>query len=236
VLNDELNSAVLATKYVGGIYTSRAHRDERGAPLPFESVPRAQQRRAFDLVDRYVLSSRAFRFSPELLNAAAPTRYGVHWGANGVRRADFPIREVIAELQDDAIAEMFSPVNLGRIADQELKVRKPGDTMTLADLFAWTNAAIYDDLGQSTIAPTHRELQRRFADLQMEIVALPSAFADQLDLPRETQSLARYNLMRLAARLGGAVKAARDEGTRAHLVDLRVRVQGVLDAHNVRNI
>jgi hypothetical protein len=236
VLNDELNSAVLATKYVGGIYTSRAHRDERGAPLPFESVPRAQQRRAFDLVDRYVLSSRAFRFSPELLNAAAPTRYGVHWGANGVRRADFPIREVIAELQDDAIAEMFSPVNLGRIADQELKVRKPGDTMTLADLFAWTNAAIYDDLGQSSIAPTHRELQRRFADLQMEIVALPSAFADQLDLPRETQSLARYNLMRLAARLGGAVKAARDEGTRAHLVDLRVRVQGVLDAHNVRNI
>ncbi len=236
VLNDELNSALLATKYVGGIYTSRAHRDERGAPLPFASVPRAQQRRAFDLIDRYVLSSNAFRFSPELLNAAAPTRYGVHWGANGVRRSDFPIREVIAELQDDAIAEMFSPVNLTRIGDQELKVRKPGDTMTLADLFAWTNAAIYDDLGRPTIAPTHRELQRRFADLQMEIVALPSAFADQLDLPRETQSLARYDLIRLAARLGGAIRAARDEGTRAHLVDLRVRVEGVLDAHNVRAI
>ncbi len=236
VLNDELNSAELATKYVGGIYTSRAHRDERGAPPPFESVPRAQQRRAFDLIDRYVLSSRAFRFSPELLNAVAPTRYGIHWGANGIRRSDFPIREVIAELQDNAIAEMFSPVNLARVGDQELKVRKPGDTMTLSDLFAWTNAAIYDDVGRSSIDPTHRELQRRFADLQMEIVALPSAFADQLDLPRETQSLARYNLIRLASRLGGAIRAARDDGTRAHLVDLRVRVQGVLDAHNVRTI
>jgi hypothetical protein len=236
VLNDQLNSAELATKYVGGIYTSRAHRDERGATLPFESVPRAEQRRAFDLIDRYVLSSRAFRFSPELLNAVAPTRYGVHWGANGVRRTDFPIREVIAELQDDAIAEMFSPVNLARVGDQELKVRKAGDTMTLADLFAWTNAAIYDDLGRASIDPTHRELQRRFADLQMEIVALPSSFADQLDLPRETQSLARYNLIRLASRLGGAIRAARDDGTRAHLVDLRARVQGVLDAHNVRAI
>jgi hypothetical protein len=236
VLNNQLNNAALASKYVGGIYTSRAHRGQPGAPMPFESVPRAQQRRAFDLLDRWVLSSRAFNFSPELLNAAAPTRYGIHWGAGGVRRSDFPIREVIAELQDDVISEMFSPVNLGRVADQELKVRKAGETMTLADLFAWTNSAVYDDLSRGTIAPAHRELQRRFTDLQMQIVALPSAFADQLDLPRETQSLARYSLMRLSARLDRAVAAARDDGTRAHLVDLRVRVNGVLHAQNVRSI
>ena len=62
----------------------------------------------------------------------------------------------------------------------------------------------------------------------MQIVALPSAFADQLNLPRETQSLARYNLMRLSSRLDRAVAAAGDDGTRAHLVDLRVRVNGVL--------
>ncbi|HZX67704.1 MAG TPA: zinc-dependent metalloprotease, partial [Candidatus Elarobacter sp.] len=236
VLTDQLNNAGLASKYVGGIYTSRAHRGQPGAALPFAAISRAQQRRAFDLLDRWVLSSRAFRFSPELLNAAAPTRYGIHWGANGVRRSDFPIREVIAELQDDVISEMFSPVNLGRVADEELKVRKPGETMTLADLFAWTNAAIYDDLGRAAIAPPHRELQRRFADLQMQIVALPSAFADQLDLPRETQALARYNLMRLSSRLDGAVAAARDDGTRAHLIDLRVRVNGVLHAQNIRSI
>ncbi len=236
VLNNQLNDAELAAKFVGGIYTSRAHRDQPGAPLPFAAIPRAQQRRAFDLLDRWVLSSRALRFSPELLNAAAPTRYGIHWGANGVRRSDFPVREVIAELQDDVISEMFSPVNLGRVADQEIKVRKPGDTMTLTDLFAWTNAAVYDDLGRPSIDPAHRELQRRFADLQEAIAQLPSAFADQLDLPRETQALARANLVRLSGRLDGAVHAARDDGTRAHLSDLRVRVRGVLDARNTRSI
>jgi len=236
VLNNELNNAVLASKYVGGIYTSRAHRGQPGAPLPFETIPRAQQRRAFDLLDRWVLSSKAFRFSPELLNAVSPTRYGAHWGAGGVRRADFPIREVIAEIQDDVIGEMFSPVNLGRVADQELKVRKPGDTMTLADLFAWTNAAIYDDLGGPRIDAPHRELQRRFADLQMEIAALPAGLADLLDLPRETQELARYHLIGLAARLNHAIAASRDEATKAHLVDLRVRVNGILNAHNVRTI
>jgi hypothetical protein len=153
-----------------------------------------------------------------------------------VQRSDFPVREVIAELQDDVISELFSPVNLARVADQEMKVRKPGETMTLADLFGWTNAAVYDDLGRGSIDPAHRELQRRFSDLQMEIVALPAPYADQLNLPRETQALARYNLIRLAGRLDGAVRAARDDGTRAHLVDLRVRVKGLLDARNVRNI
>ncbi|HEY0395068.1 MAG TPA: zinc-dependent metalloprotease [Candidatus Elarobacter sp.] len=236
VLNNQLNNAALAAKYVGGIYSSRAHRGQPGATLPFRSIPRTEQRRAFDLLDRWVLSSRAFRFSPELLNAAAPVRYGIHWGANGVRRSDFPIREVVAELQDDVITEMFSPVNLARVADQELKVRKAGDTMTLTDLFAWTNAAVYDDVGRASIAPAHRELQRRFADLQMQITQLPAAYADQLDLPRETQSLARQSLMRLSSRLDRAVAAARDDGTRAHLVDLRVRVNGVLNAHNVRSV
>ena len=143
---------------------------------------------------------------------------------------------MIAELQDDVISEMFSPINLGRVADQQLKVRKPGDTMTLADLFGWTNAAIYDDLGRATIDPAHRELQRRFTDLQEAIAQLPSAFADQLNLPRETQALARASLVRLSGRLDGAVRAARDDGTRAHLQDLRVRVRGVLDARNTRSI
>ncbi len=236
VLNSEVNAGLLAAKYVGGIYTSRAHRGEPGGTLPFSSISRAEQRRAFALIDRWILSSRAFRFSPDLLNSAAPNRYGIHWGADRISRPDFPIREVIAEVQDDVIGEMFSPVNLARIGDQELKVRKPGDTMTMADLFAWTNASIYDDLGRPSIAPAHRELQRRFADLEMQIVSLPVGYVDLLDLPRETQSLARYNLMKLDARFDGAIAAARDEGTRAHLIDLRVRVRGLLHAQNLRSI
>jgi hypothetical protein len=236
ILNDQNAISALAAQYVGGIETSRAHRGEPRAPLPFVAISRAEQRRAFDLLDHWVLSSRAFRFSPDLLNAAAPTRFGLHWGSTNPRRADFPIREVIAEVQDDVIVRLFSPENIARIADQEYKMRHPGETMTLADLFSWTNAAIYDDVGRPSIDPAHRELQRRFADLQMQIVALPSSAVDQLDLPRETQELARYELMKLSSRLDAAIRAAKDEATRAHLVDLRARVAGVLRAQNVRQV
>jgi hypothetical protein len=236
LLNSQLSASAIASRFVGGMYTSRAHRDEPNAKLPFALIPRSEQRRAFELLDRNVLSSHAFRFPPSLLDAAAPDQFGVHWGASSPRRRDFPIREVIAELQDDVITTLFSPANIARIADEEVKQRHPGETMSLADLFAWTNAAIYDDLGRPTIDPTHRELQRRFADLQIQIVSLPSVFVDQLGLPRETQALARYNLVKLAQRLAKAASAARDEGTRAHLDDLRSRVQGVLQARNVRSV
>jgi hypothetical protein len=234
ILNNELSAIDLAAHYIGGIYTSRAHRGQPGAGPPFRSISRTEQRRAFELIDRYVFSARAFNYSPELLNELTTTRFGFHWDSGDVRRPDFPLREVVAEIQDDAISTMFSAPNLSRIADQSLKVARPGDTMTLSDLFSWTNGAIFDDLGSASIAPTHRELQRRFADLEMEIALLPSFVLDSLGLPRETQALSRQSLVAIADRLDAALGAARDPGTRAHLADLRSRIHGALNPQTPR--
>jgi hypothetical protein len=236
VLNSELRSGLIAVKYVGGIATSRAHRLQPGAPLPLTPISRAQERRAFALLDRWIFSSHAFRYPPTLLDAVPPTRYGLHWDSGGIRRADFPIREIIAEIQDDMIGELFFPPTLARIADEEVDVAHPGQTMTLSDLFAWTNAAVYDDIGAPAIDPAHRELQRRFADLQMAIFVLPSAYLELLGVPRETQPLARSNLVKLAAKLAAAERTTTDPGTRAHVADLLVRVRGVLHATNLRSI
>jgi hypothetical protein len=235
MLNNQLSATILASRYIGGVYTSRDHRGERGGAPPFRSIPRDEQRRAFDLVDRYVFSSQAFVYPPGLLNMVAPDRFGLHWNSGGIRRADFPVREVVGEIQDAAIAQMFAPAALARIGDQAIKGR-PGETMSLADLFAWTNAAIYDDLGQPTIAPLHRDLQRRFADLQMQIAFLPSPAMDQLGLPREVQALARYSLRGLKPKLDTAYARATDVATKAHIDDLRSRIAGALSPNANRSI
>lgn len=234
ILNNELSSIDLAAHYIGGIYTSRAHRGQAGATPPFRSISRVEQRRAFDLIDRFVFSPDAFNYSPQLLNELSATRFGFHWDSGDLRRPDFPLREVVAEIQDDTISTMFSPPNLARIADQSLKVAHPGDTMTLADLFGWTNHAVFDDLGSPLIAPTHRELQRRFTDLQMEIALLPSFVLDSLGLPRETQALSRAALVAVAERLPHAMAMARDPGTQAHLADLQSRIHGALNPQTAR--
>jgi hypothetical protein len=225
VLNNDFANIGVAARYIGGVYTSRSHRGQPGGSPPFTAVPRAEQRRAFDVIDRYVLSSRALNYSPQLLNEVAPTRYdSTDWSTGGVRRTDFPIREVVAELQDAAIVAIFNPASISRIANESLKESRPGQTMDLADLFEWTNAAIFDDLGAHTIAAPHRDLQRRFADLELQIAFLPSGQMDQLGVPREIQALSRYELRQVRGRLDAAYRAATDVATRAHIDDLRSRI------------
>jgi hypothetical protein len=130
---------------------------------------------------------------------------------------------------------MFNPTVIARIADESLRTA-PGQTMDLADLFGWTNAALFDDLGQARIAPLHRDVQRRFLDLELEIALLPSGVMDQLSLPRDLQSIARYELRKLRGRLDGAAHAATDTETRAHLEDMTARVDAGLRASMNRAI
>jgi hypothetical protein len=234
VLNNDLADTAVAAKYMGGIYTSRSHRGQPGGAAPFEEVPRAQQHRAFELIDRYILSSHALVYSPQLLNDVAPIRYGADWSTGGVRRTDFPIREVIAQIQDGALTALFNPASISRIANAAVKDPAPGRTMDLADLFEWTNAAIFDDLGARTIAPAHRDLQRRFADLELQIALLSSSSLAQLNVTPEIQSLARYELRKLDARLGPAYASATDIATKAHLDDLRSRIDAGLHPMSVR--
>jgi hypothetical protein len=201
--------------------------------LPFRAVPRAEQQRAFGLIDRYVLSSHALQFSPALLNSVPATRFDDAFDGSGARRTDFPIGEIAAQVQDIALAQMFNPTVINRIADESLRTR-PGETMDLADLFGWTNAALFDDLGQARIAPIHRDVQRRFLDLELEIALLPSSTMAQLSLPRDVQSIARFELRRVRARLDGAERAATDRATKADLDDLRERIDAGLHAAVLR--
>lgn len=236
VLNSDLAAEGIAARFIGGVYTTRAHRGQPGAPMPFRPVPRAEQRRAFALLDRYVLSSRALQFSPQLLNSVPTPRFGNTFTGEGtVRRPDFPIREIAAQVQDAAIAAMFNPTVIARIADESLR-SQPGETMNLADLFGWTNAALFDDLGQPRIAPLHRDVQRRFLDLELEIALLPSGTLDQLALPGELQAIARFELRKLQTRLDAAEPKATDIETRAHLADMRSRVDAGLRASMTRGI
>jgi len=235
VLGSELQTADLAAHYIGGIYTSRSHRGQAGGVPPFVAIPKAEQKRAFDLIARYVFSAHALDYSPHLLSELEPQRYGFHWDSSTPAREDFPIREVIAEIQDQSIAAIISPVNLSRIADEQLKA-PAGATMTLADLFHWMNGAIYDDLNARTIAPPHRDLQRRYTDLMEEIAVLPAFAMDQFGLPRDVQAQARTTLESLNARLPAALANAHDAATRAHLVELRSRVNGILNPTMLRSI
>lgn len=227
-------SALLTTRWVGGVYTSRSHRGQQGGAAPFAPVPRGDQKRAFDLLDRYVFSAHALALSPSLIEHLGPDRFH-GWGSQGLNsRPDFPLSAFVANVQDTILYTIFTPVNIARINDQAQLA--PGKTMSLQDLFEWCSSAVYDDVASGTSIPqSHREMQRRYTDLLLQIAMLPSFALDQLQIPYETQELARYELHRAQAGVHkGLASRGLDVATRAHLSELSSRIARGLAAQNSR--
>jgi hypothetical protein len=224
-------AVMLATKYVGGIYTSRDHRGQPGARPPESPVPRETSRRAFELLADNVFSSRAMHFSPKLLSDLAPSHYS-HRGVDSLERPDFPVEEYVADIQDNVMFAMFSPDVMSRLDDEALKASPGRKPMSLADLYGWMQASVWDDLSPSvaSIDPLHRALQRRYTNLLVAFSLAPSFVVESIGYPSDAVPLARFELRRLSDRIDVALRSNRmDVPTRAHLEDLQSRVHHALD-------
>lgn len=221
--------------YMAGEYLSRSHAGDPGAAAPLTQVSRSDERRAFDLLDRYLFSNDAWHFSPATLDRLVysewETQQGGSWAYNPPPRHDEPVVEVVGSLQRRTLATMFQPLMLQRLDDLSLKA-KPGATMTLTDLFDWTQASVYGDLGSSRVASMgviHRSLQQWYARALATLWLTPPQ-----GTPYDAQALARHELVALRDELRSATsRSGLDELTRAHLESLADVVSRALDARQV---
>jgi hypothetical protein len=125
---------------------------------------------------------------------------------------------------------MFSPLVLQRLDDMSSKAA-PGATMSVADLFAWTQYSIYGKLanGQIPATPAARNLQRTYARLLIKLSNAPF-----LGTPLDAQALARHELGALSGYLKmNLMRGNLDLQTRSHLEAMKAEVGRALDAHNV---
>jgi len=229
-------AATLASKYVGGVYTSRDHRGQPGGKTPVQPIPRERSRRAFTLLADNIFSHRALNFSPQLIRQLGSNHY-LHRGVDTIESPDFPVEEYVGNIQDRVMFALFSPDAMGRLAGGQFIVARGERAMSVDDLFAWTQAAIWDDLGAPvrSIDPLHRALQRRYTNLMVAFALAPSFVLSAIGYPSDTASLARYALRRIDAGIGPALHSGSiDVATRAHLEDVQNRVRHALSANAVR--
>jgi hypothetical protein len=226
----------LTAKWIGGIYTSRDHRGQPGGKHPFSAVPRERSREAFALLAANVFSSRALHFSPQLLSDLGPNHY-LHRGVHSVEQPDFPVEAYIGDLQDSVMFSLFSPDTMSRLSDQQLKTGSGERTMSLGDLYGWTQDTIWDDLRPTMTSsdPIHRDLQRRYTRLMIAFSLAPGFVIEALGYPGDAPSLARFELRRLSGRLAAALHSTHlNVETRAHLEDMQSRVDHALSPNATR--
>jgi len=120
---------------------------------------------------------------------------------------------------------------LERLDAMESRAR-PGEAMTLADLFDWTDEGVWGDLsrgGIGTVPEVHRVLQLRYADLLVHVMLHPDP-----GTPLDASGLARHHLAALQSRLDAALaRGGYDEATTANFEQVRAIVARALSASTV---
>ena len=224
----------MALHFIGGEYLSRAHKGDPGSTLPLQPVPRAQEQRAFGLLNQYLFSENAWHYRPSLLNSLVYTEeapvWGGLWAYNPPPRHDIPIVQIAGDAQQGAVEQIFQPLMLQRLDDLAMR-SSPGQTMSLADLFDWTQSGIYGDLRSKEYAPSEvrRNLQQWYARYLIGVWLRPDP-----GTPYDAQSLARLKLVQLQSDVRAALgRSGQAEMTRAHLESLNAVVSRALDTRNV---
>jgi hypothetical protein len=242
-----------ASRLVGGLYSSRAHKDDPGAPAPFRVVDPAKQREAVSLLESQMFSATPFSFPPELYNQLVATQWH-HWGSRPVDREDYPVHDVVLMWQDRVLSRLLDPLTLNRIRDSELKVPADQDAFTTVELLDRLSKSVLAEL--DTIGPANytnrkpaipsfrRGLQRSYVD-RLSRLALGSGRwggggmitvlggGPIAEANPDAQALAAQQLRAVGGRVKSLLAKADvklDDATLAHLVDLDGRIQKVLDA------
>jgi hypothetical protein len=224
-----------ASRFVGGVYVSRAHKGDPNAVAPFVVVDPAKQREALALVEEQVFSDKPFQFPPALYSHLASSRWS-HWGTTISPRTDFPVHEVIGMWQDRILEQLLSPLTLERLHDTELQLPADQDALTTPELLDHLTKAIFSEIaampdGEYTnrkpaISSLRRNLQRSY------LKRLSNLAMGKTSAPQDCQTVAYSELASLEGRINNLLKsnARLDAYSRAHLEESASRIRRVLDA------
>jgi hypothetical protein len=224
-----------ASRYVGGLYVSRAHKGDANAAAPFTVVDPAKQREALTLVEEQAFSDKPFQFPPELYSHLASSRWS-HWGSSIPLRSDFPVHEVIAMWQDRILEQLTSSLTLERLHDTELQLPPDQDALTTPELLDRLSKSIFSEIekmpaGEYTnrkpaISSLRRNLQRSY------LRRLSELSLGETGAPQDCQTVAYAELAALEGRINELLKSdvKLDTYSKAHLDESASRIHRVLDA------
>ena len=242
-----------AARLVGGLYSSRSHRDDPQAKPPFRVVEAAQQRKALAVISDQIFSDSSYQFPAEFYNQLVSTRW-LHWGTDNADRQDYPVHEAVLKWQKEILEQLLDARTLTRLADNTMKVAPNEDRFTTSELLRQLMDSIYSEIFEfktakysdqkPAISSLRRNLQREALG---EILRLAlgggmrsgisvNRFGSSLGIPPDARSLANFHVQRLLVKVKEALsekanqgeKIGLDDASRAHLEDIQRRIEAVL--------
>lgn len=238
LLGDYAYSSYLAARYIGGAHLAWTHKGDPKSNPPLKVVKGKKQREALEFLTQTLFSEKGIEIPREVLAHLAP---GIrwHWDSDELTpRAIYPIHEVKLRIQERTLGILLNPMNLWRLHNLPLQVKKGEDTFTITELFDGLTKAMWSELdkapkkGVPYISSQRRNLQRKYLQLWIQYFALDRGTQA---IPEDAKTIARANLRDLRDKIGKAMALKDlDRTNKAHLEECYHRIEQVLKANYIR--
>ncbi|WP_276089353.1 zinc-dependent metalloprotease [Pedobacter sp. JY14-1] len=197
-----MSMAAALSRYIGGVYVDRSFVGQKTPNAPFTPVPVAYQKKALDLLSKYVFAPDAFDADKYLFPYLQLQRRGFNFFGNN---EDIKPLGSFMSLQLSTLAQILHPNTLNRINNSSLY----GNTYSVASVMNdLTDDIFAADLGKD-VNPFRQNLQTEFVKAAAAIVAAPVGYDNG------SKAAALSTLTSIKEKLAGSISAG-DEQTVAH--------------------
>ncbi len=237
-------SLSMMANWIGGAYV---YRDKKGDPkdrAPIEVVPAKAQRAALKFVMENAFEDAAFGLTPEMLTYMTSDKW---WdeGRSMMEDSTWPVHERIMGIQASVLTAILNPTTVGRVYANEYYTPANVDMITLPELLETLNKEIWSEItnpkpeGSSARKPAisslRRNLQREYVERLIDL-SMPDQWSSTAQKPISNLSL--YTLRNMQDQLKDLMEKSGtkfDAYTRAHLSEIKLRIDKALDAVYIYN-
>jgi len=215
-LNGQRSQMISAvSRYIGGVYIDRSYPEQAPADKPYTPVALATQKKAMNLLIKYVFAPTAFDADSPLFPYLQLQRRGFNQNFAG---DDYKITTVVLNNQMAAIAHILSPATMQRITNSRLY----GNLYSTADVMNDLIKGIFEADLKGNVNVYRQYLQTSFVQAAANIMDPKSPGYDDV-----AKAAALYTLKKLKAELSSAISV--NEETKAHRANLVFLINNALE-------
>lgn len=205
------------SRYIGGVYVEKAFAGQLADTLPYTPVPPETQKKAMELLGKYIYAPDAFAPDYALFPYLQPQRRGFNFYSI---TEDHKPQLTFRALQMTTLAHILHPTTLSRINNSSLY----GNAYSVAEVMQDLSREIFDaDIG-GNVNLIRQNLQTDY------VLALGSIVDAKAGYDHVSKAAALAALTAIKSWLGQAT-AGTDTQTTAHRQNLRFLIDKVLSVH-----
>lgn len=207
ILNGQRSSMInTVSRFIGGVYVDRTFPEQHSGNKPYTPVPLAVQKKAMDVLSKYVFAPDVFDADAQVFPYLQLQRRGFNQPGNG---EDYKVTNALNGLQVyGTLAHILSPATLQRITNTRLY----GNQYSVADVMNDLVKGIFDADINGNVNVYRQYLQTSFVRGTAQLTG------DNSPLDNVSKGAAFYALKKLRTKLSAAVSG--NEETKAHRANM----------------